>query len=143
MLVPGFLTNNFFDDFFGGCDKPERPETHPAFRGGRMKTDIRETDEGYEIDIELPGFKKEDVNAELRNGYLTVSANNSSESEEKDEKGRYLRRERFTGAVSRTYYVGENYTEEDIKARFENGILKLALPKEKEREVRTGTITID
>ena len=94
-----------------------------------MKTDIKENDKGYELDVDLPGYKKEDVKAELKDGYLTISASNDNTKEEKDEDGKYIRKERYTGAVSRSFYVGKYVTEEDIHAKFENGILKLSVPK--------------
>lgn len=94
-----------------------------------MKTDIKENDKGYELDVDLPGYKKEDVKAELKDGYLTISASNDNTKEEKDEDGKYIRKERYTGSVSRSFYVGKYVTEEDIHAKFENGILKLSVPK--------------
>lgn len=94
-----------------------------------MSTDVREKDGSFELDIDLPGYKKEDVKAELKDGYLTVSAVRNENKDEKDENGKYLRRERFCGSCSRSFYVGENITEEDIKAKFEDGILKISVPK--------------
>ena len=94
-----------------------------------MKTDVRESDQGFELDVELPGYKKEDVKAELKDGVLTISAEQTSGKEDKDENGRFIRRERYFGSCARSFYVGENLKEEDIKARFEDGILKLAVPK--------------
>ena len=94
-----------------------------------MKTDIKETEKAFELDIDLPGFKKENVHAELQAGYLTVSANTETETEDKDEQGTYLRKERFTGSCSRSFYVGDDISEDDISAKFENGILKVTVPK--------------
>ena len=94
-----------------------------------MKTDIREHDEGYELDIDLPGFKKDEIKVELDNGYLTISAAKGLNKDEKDKKGKYIRQERYTGAMQRSFYVGDALTQEDVKAKFENGILKLSLPK--------------
>ena len=94
-----------------------------------MKTDIRDTDQGYELDIDMPGFKKEDIRAELKNGYLTIEAESSQENQEKDEKGRYIRRERYSGSCRRSFYVGKEVTQEDIRAKFDNGILRLTVPK--------------
>ena len=91
-----------------------------------MKTDIKEMKDGYELEIDLPGFKKDEVTAELKDGYLTVSA---AKDEQEKETGRYIRRERYAGACQRSYYVGEDITEEDIKAEFKHGILKLFVPK--------------
>ncbi len=95
-----------------------------------MKTDIKELDGGYELEIDLPGFAKEDVTAELKDGYLTVSAAKGLDQDEKEKKtGKYIRRERFAGACQRSFYVGEDITEQDIKAEFKHGILKLFVPK--------------
>jgi len=97
--------------------------------GSLMRTDIRDTEQGYELDIDMPGYKKEDIKAELKDGYLTIQAQTSSNRDEKDEKGRYIRRERYSGSCQRRFYVGKEVTQEDIKARFDNGILKLTVPK--------------
>ena len=95
-----------------------------------MKTDIRETDTSYELDIDLPGFKKEDIQAHLKEGYLTITAQKGLERDQKEEKtGRYIRRERYSGSCSRSFYVGEHIREEDIDAKFENGILQISVPK--------------
>ena len=94
-----------------------------------MKTDIRETDNGYEVDIDLPGFKKEEINAKLENGYLTISAAKGLDKDEKDENGKYIRRERYAGSMSRSFYVGEDVTQEDVHAKYEDGILRLQVPK--------------
>lgn len=136
MLMPNIFGENLFDDFMDdfmlrGANK------NPMTRNAQiaMKTDIKETDDNYEIEIDLPGFKKEDVKAQLKDGYLTISAESSNTQEEKDDKGRYIRRERYTGAMSRSFYVGKNLTEEDIHAKFENGILKVSLPKEQPKKI--------
>lgn len=100
-----------------------------------MKTDIRETDEGYELDIDLPGFKKDEIQAELKNGYLTVSAAKGLDKDEQNKKGEYIRRERYAGSMSRSFYVGEHLNEEDIKAKYEDGILKLSVPKKDVKEL--------
>ena len=130
MLVPA-RRNDFFSDFlsdpfdlgfFGG-----RPQKQPI--PAMMKTDIKETDEAYELEIDLPGFKKENVHAELKDGYLTVNASTESSTEDKSEDGTYLRKERFTGSCSRSFYVGDEISEDDIRAKFEDGILKITVPK--------------
>ena len=122
MLMPSIFGENLFDDFmdfpFGG----KKINT-------MMKTDIRDTDSSYELDIDMPGFKKEDIKAQLKDGYLTISASTSSNNDEQDKDGRYIRRERYVGSCSRSFYVGEGVKEEDIRAKFENGILKLSIPK--------------
>lgn len=94
-----------------------------------MKTDIRETDNSYELDIDLPGFKKDELQLHLQDGYLTVSAAKGLDKDEKDKEGHYIRRERYAGQCSRSFYVGENITEEDVHAKFEDGILRLSIPK--------------
>ena len=94
-----------------------------------MRTDIKETDAGYELDVDLPGYKKENVQAQLKEGYLTITAKCQKNDDEKDKDGKYIRRERYYGTCSRSFYVGEDLTQEDIKARFEDGILKLTVPK--------------
>lgn len=129
MLMPSIFGENFMDDFFGF---PERYLGRSFNTNRMMQTDVAETDDGYEVTMDLPGFKKEDVKAELKNGYLTITANTNTNNDEKDKNGKYIRRERYSGTCSRSFYVGENVTQEDIKARFENGTLKLNIPK-KER----------
>ena len=101
-----------------------------------MKTDIREHDAGYEVDIDLPGFKKDEISIELENGYLTVSAAKGLDKDEEDKKGKYIRKERYAGAMQRSFYVGENLTQEDIKAKYENGILRLSVPKKEAKQLR-------
>ena len=94
-----------------------------------MKTDVLESDQDYTLLIDLPGIEKENVSADLKDGYLNITAASSQQNDEQDDNGRYLRRERFSGTYSRSFYVGEAVTEDDIKARFENGVLKLTIPK--------------
>ena len=109
-----------------------------------MKTDIREHDEGYELDIDLPGFKKDEITIDLDNGYLTISAAKGLDKDEQDKKGKYIRKERYAGAVQRSFYVGDAVTEEDVKAKFEDGILKLSIPKKDAKAVETKkTIAIE
>ena len=116
------MRNNVFDDLF---NTPFFTRTESSM----MKTDIKEHENGYELTIDMPGVKKEDIKAELNDGYLTVSAESNSSKDEKDEKGKYICRERYTGSYSRSFYVGDAVTEEDIKAKFENGTLTLEVPK--------------
>lgn len=130
MLMPSIFGENLFDDFFDEFARPARnvvryntPSTNI------MRTDIRENDMGFELDIDLPGYKKEDVKAELKDGYLTISAQTQSDNDEKEENGKYIRRERYYGTCSRSFYVGKEITQEEIKARFEDGILKVSVPK--------------
>lgn len=100
-----------------------------------MKTDVKEVDDGYELDIDLPGFQKDDIKARLTDGYLTITAARGENKEEKDKDGSYIRRERYSGSMSRSFYVGNAVKEEDIRAKFENGILKLSVPKNKKTEI--------
>ena len=129
MLMPSIFGENLFDDFMDGFAFPTANWNYAKNTANAMKTDIKENDKGYELDVDLPGYKKEDVKAELKDGYLTISASNDNTKEEKDEDGKYIRKERYTGSVSRSFYVGKYVTEEDIHAKFENGILKLSVPK--------------
>ena len=127
--MPSIFGENLFDDFMDGFAFPTANWNYAKNTANVMKTDIKENDKGYELDVDLPGYKKEDVKAELKDGYLTISASNDNTKEEKDEDGKYIRKERYTGSVSRSFYVGKYVTEEDIHAKFENGILKLSVPK--------------
>ena len=140
MMMPSIFGESLFDEFmdfpFNG-DFFTRTDRRPRYEKKEnilMKTDVKETDNSYELDIDLPGFKKEDVSAQLENGYLTIKASTNTENGEKDTSGKYIRRERFIGNCSRSFYVGETVTQEDIKAKFENGILKLSIPK---KDVKT------
>ncbi|MCF2642383.1 Hsp20/alpha crystallin family protein [Roseburia hominis] len=132
MLVPNIFGENLFDGLFD-VDDYERPTRNIARyttpNTSIMRTDIRETASTYELDIDLPGYKKEDVQAELKDGYLTITATTQSKEEKADTNGRYIRRERYSGSCSRAFYVGEDVTQEDIHAKFENGILKLSILK--------------
>ena len=131
MLMPSIFGENLFDDFFDDFYRPVRRAPHRAAAPVNtvMKTDVKERDQAYELDIDLPGYKKEDVKAELKDGYMTITASRNTSNDEKDENGKYIRRERFMGTCSRSFYVGEVVTEEDITAKFEDGILKVTVPK--------------
>lgn len=133
MMMPSIFGENLFDDFMEDAFKS------PIF-GKReknlMKTDIRENDHGYELDMDLPGFKKEEITVNLRDGYVTISAERGMERNETDEKtGKFVRQERYTGSCLRSFYVGEGVKQEDMKARFENGILHLEFPKADQKKV--------
>ena len=117
---------NLLDDFFDFPFDGRRTEM--------MSTDIKDTDTGYEITMSLPGVEKEDVKAQLKDGYLTIQASANNKKDEKDDKGRYIRRERYSGSCSRSFYVGDQITEADIKAKFENGALVLTIPKKDAQE---------
>ena len=100
-----------------------------------MKTDVRETDNSYELDIDLPGFKKDEIKVELDNGYLSISAAKGLDKDEEKKDGKYIRRERYAGAMNRTFYVGDNLTQQDIQAKFEDGILKISVPKKDVQQI--------
>ena len=125
------LMSDPFDAFFDAATAPV--QAMQKMSPSLMRTDIKETDAGFELTIDLPGFKKDDVQAELKDGYLTIAAQTQSESEDKDEKGTYVRKERFSGKCSRTFYVGDDIEEDDIKAKFEDGTLKIDVPKKQEQ----------
>ncbi len=130
MLMPSIFRENLLDDFFG---YPFRKYSYGEDMNEMMKTDVKDTENGYEVTMNLPGVKKENVKAELKDGYLTVSASSQSDNEEKDQNSRYIRRERYSGSCSRSFYVGEEIKQEDIKAKFEDGTLKLFIPKRDEK----------
>ena len=142
-MLPSIFNNNLFDDFFGfpfyydnrAEDKAEK-KLYGHHAGNLMKTDIKELDNGYELEIDLPGFKKDEVHAELKDGYLVVSAEKGLDEDEQDKKtGKYLRRERYAGSCQRSFYVGKDITEEDIKAQFQHGMLTLFVPKKEAKPV--------
>jgi HSP20 family protein len=151
MMMPSI----FNDDFFSPWMDFSVPDVEKTLYGKRaanlMKTDIKEKDNGYELAIDLPGFDKNEVNVELKDGYLTVSAAKALEKEEKDGKdadakekaGKYIRRERYEGSMSRSFYVGKNLTEEDIRGEYKNGILRLEVPKKGAVEEKKHYITIE
>ncbi|NBK94331.1 Hsp20/alpha crystallin family protein [bacterium 1XD21-13] len=128
MMMPSLFGNSLFDEwmdfpFESSFNKTAKRETN------LMRTDVKEQEGAYELEMELPGYKKEDVTAQLKDGYLTIQASKNTTNDEKDAQGNYIRRERYTGQCSRSFYVGEEVKQEDIKARFEDGILKLVVPK--------------
>ena len=130
MLMPSVYGRDFFDDLMDGFGFPDvNKKLYGRHAKNMMKTDIRETDEGYEVIMDLPGFKKDEIEVQLENGYLTVSAAKGLDKDEADKKGKYICRERYAGEMSRSFYVGENLENEDIKAEFRHGILKLFVPK--------------
>lgn len=128
MLLPR-RSYNLFDEFFNN-DFWSRD--FGKFEAPSMKTDVKEVDGNYELSVELPGFNKEDITASLKDGYLTISAKHEESKDEKDEKDKYIRRERRFGSCQRSFFVGDAVTEDDIKGSYNNGVLKLTLPKEKE-----------
>lgn len=135
MLYPSIFDDSLFDELLDfsfptvrGMGDTER-KLYGRHAGRLMKTDVHEHDDHYEVDIDLPGFKKDEIALELENGYLTVRAAKGLDKDETDKKGKLIRQERYAGAMQRTFFVGENVTEEDIRARFEDGVLKLNVPK--------------
>ena len=135
MLYPSIFSENLFDDFmnfdfpsFRNYDDVDK-KLYGKYAAHIMKTDVREQEDGFEVDIDLPGFKKDEIKLDLEQGYLTVSAAKGLDKDEKDKKGRVIRQERYAGAMKRSFYIGEYVTEEDIKAKFEDGVLKLNIPK--------------
>ncbi len=149
MLMPSIFGENLFDDDWMNFpfDRDFWGKKNPLYgknAKNMMKTDIREHDNGYEVDVDLPGFKKDEISLELESGYLTVSAAKGLDKDEKDKKGKYIRRERYAGAMQRSFYVGDTLTQEDIKAKYDNGILSISIPKKDAQAVETKkTIAIE
>ena len=144
MLMPTVFHENLFDDFFdpfwndAALERAMNREARGAFgkRGANMmKTDVKQTDNGYEVDVDLPGCKKEDVQMDLSDGYLTIQAVRSHSNDEKDNKGRYVRRETFSGSCARSFYVGDAVEPEDVSAKFEDGILTISVPKNVKKQL--------
>ena len=137
MLLPSIFGENLFDDFFDDVpffDNRAENQIEKKLYGRHahnvMKTDIKETDDNYELIVDLPGFKKDEIKVSLEDGYLTIEAAKGLDEDEQEKKtGKYIRKERYAGACERSFYVGEDVTEEDIKAQFQHGILKLFVPK--------------
>lgn len=143
--MPSIFGESLFDDFMDGFAFPNiDKKLYGKHAANLMKTDVKEKDDTYEVDIDLPGFKKDEIQIQLENGYLTVSAAKGMDKEEKDKNGKYVRRERFSGNVRRSFYVGDKVQKEDIHPRYENGILSFAIPKaQKAVEEKSNYITIE
>jgi HSP20 family molecular chaperone IbpA len=137
MLAPSIFEENFIDDLFGfpymkEFDDMEHNMERKLYgrKASRMmKTDIREKDDNYEVSIDLPGFKKEEITVELDKGYLTISAAKGLDKDENDKKGKLIRQERYAGSMTRSFYIGENVEKEDIEATYRHGVLTLTVPK--------------
>ena len=144
MLMPSIFSDNFFDDWMDDFSRTANvdKQLYGKNAGRVMKTDVRETDEGYEVEIDLPGFKKDQISLQLENGYLTISAAKGLDKEEKKD-GRVIRQERYSGAMQRTFYVGDGVDHEDVKAKFEDGVLKLDIPKKSAKVPEKKTIMIE
>ena len=140
MLLPSIFGENLFDDFFDDVpffDNRAENQIEKKLYGRHahnvMKTDIKETDDGYELIVDLPGFKKDEIKVSLEDGYLTIEAAKGLDEDEQEKKsGKYIRKERYSGACSRSFYVGDAVTQDDVKAKFENGVLTLEVPKKEE-----------
>ncbi len=140
MLTPSIFGENLFDDFFDeffelpawddrAMQKAQK-KLYGRHASNMMKTDVQEHDDHYEVDIDLPGFKKEELSLELKDGYLVINATKGLDNDETDKgTGRFVRRERYAGSMSRSFYVGEDMKQEDIHAKYESGVLKLSIPK--------------
>ena len=143
MMMPSIFGENLFDDDwmdfpFDRFDREFFGRKNPLYgkhAKNMMKTDIREHDDGYELDVDLPGFKKDEISVQLNNGYLTISASKGLDKDEQDKKGKYIRKERYAGAMQRSFYVGDAVEQSDVKAKFEDGILKLCIPKKDAKAV--------
>ena len=138
-MLPSIFSENLFDDFFNSAVFPNAEhELYGKHAKNLMNTDVREVENGYEIDMNLPGFKKDEIHVDVKDGYLTVSAQKGLDKDEEDKKGRVLRQERYAGACSRSFYVGD-VKAEDVKAKYENGVLKLFVPKAEVKQVPAQT----
>ena len=142
-MLPVLFGENLFDDFFDDSFERElrAMNRNPLYgKHGRnlMKTDVRENGDNYELAIDLPGFDKDEIQVDLKDGTLTVSASKGLDKDEQDKNGKYIRRERYAGSMSRSFYVGEGVTEEDIKAKYEDGILRLVVPKKDAKAVENN-----
>ena len=148
-MMPSIFGENLFDEFFDDDFPmiPMRSIRNPLYGKNAknlMKTDVRETDNTYELDIDLPGFKKDEVQLDLKDGYLTISAAKGLDKDQEDKKGKYIRQERYAGACSRSFFVGEGIEPRDVSAKFKDGILRVSLPKQVKKELpRNSTITIE
>ena len=138
-MLPSIFRDNLFDDMFDfDFDKEFNRMMRPLYgkhAQNMMKTDVRETDNSYELDIDLPGFKKDEITIQLDNGYLSISASKGLDKDEENKNGKYIRRERYAGSMNRTFYVGSQLTQQDIQAKFEDGILKISVPKKDVQQI--------
>ena len=134
-MLPSIFGESLFDDWMGDPFRRLENDVDRKLYGRHaakvMKTDLKEHEDGYELLVDLPGFKKEQIDLQLQNGYLTITASKGREEDGKDKKGKLLHQERYAGSLTRSFYIGENVREEDVKARFEDGVLTLDFPKEK------------
>ena len=144
-MLPSIFGENLFDDSlsdffdFGRMMPQVSSELYGKHARNLMKTDVRELDGSYELDVDLPGFKKDEVSIDLKDGYLTISAAKGLDKDAEDKKGKYIRQERYAGSCSRSFYVGEDVEPQDVKAKYENGVLKLFVPKAEVKQVPAQT----
>ena len=145
-MLPMIFGENLFDDLFNDAFERSMWNTDKALYGKRasqlMKTDVHETEEGYELNVDLPGFSKDEINVELKNGYLTISAAKGLDKEEKDKDGKYIRQERYAGSCSRSFYIGNEIDPTAVTAKFENGILQISVPKASRQLPAKSTVVI-
>ena len=138
-MLPRILSESLFDDLMGFPLEKDFFGGKTPFYGKReknlMKTDVKEKDGNYEVDIDLPGFKKDQISAELKDGYLTISASKDLDKEEKNKEGKYIRKERYSGSYARSFYVGRDVKEDEISAKYEDGILKMVIPKKDVKQI--------
>lgn len=145
-MLPSIFGENLFDDFFGdpfGMMPRGRDPLYGKHARNLMRTDVRETEDTYELDVDLPGFKKDEVTLELKDGVLTIQAVKGLDKDETDKKGKYIRQERYAGACSRSFYVGEDVEPDQISAKFESGILQISVPKAAKKLPKSSSISID
>ena len=142
-MLPSIFDENVFDDLFDQTMNMDmfgrRNPLYGKHAKDLMKTDVRETEDSYVLDIDLPGFKKDELQVELENGYLTIRAEKGLDKDETDKKGRYIRQERYAGTMSRSFYVGEGVKPEDLHAKYEDGILQVTVPKEAPKAIPAST----
>ena len=143
-MLPSIFGENLFDEFFANPfglvnTAPAEEALYGKHDRNLMKTDVREMDNSYELDIDLPGFKKDEITVDLKNGYLTIGASKGLDRDQKDDNGKYIRRERYAGVCSRSFYVGTAVRPENIGAKYEDGILKLSVPKTVKKELPEST----
>lgn len=144
-MLPSIFGENLFDDFFGdpfGMMPRGRDPLYGKHAKNLMRTDVRETEDTYELDVDLPGFKKDEVTLELKNGVLTIQAVKGLDKDETDKKGKYIRQERYAGSCSRSFYVGEDVEPDQISAKFESGILQISVPKAAKKLPKNSSISI-
>ena len=143
-MLPAIFGENLFDDLFADPFgmMPAGRRSDPLYgkhAQNLMKTDVREKDNAYELDVDLPGFKKDEITVDMKDGYLTIGASKGLDKDQSDENGKYIRRERYAGVCSRSFYVGENVRPEEIGAKYEDGILRLSVPKADRKELPAST----